>query len=189
MATHVYPYVFSFKNHKGTRETRVVLIESSRTRKGDWVIRAQGSWDDQWSTVVNVTKRFGSFLDASIYETKKFALQSGTYEFSREQMGGKLGYSWNIFFWNLMRWSFVRAVAVDFNVRVLEDELYDNPAKIEAALNAIPDPTHVVGQAKDNLSLSGPVAWQYEGLSYGYPYLSDLENILAKIRFKIETNY
>lgn len=196
MSSNVYPFVFSYKTLSARRDTRtqIVLLDTTRSRKGDWVIRAKDGWDESWATVVNVDQTFGHFLTLSRVETKVFqgikSKQEGKkvpFQVSRELEGGKLGYSRNTFFWNVLRWSFVTAL-VDGYVSSVENYIYS--LKLEEKLHDLPTPVEIEGKERSKLTtLPESLQWQYAGLDYHFDYLKRLEKILKPIEFKILTHF
>lgn len=199
MASHVYPFVFSFKPRNKNTETRVVLLDTTRSRKGDWVIRVKDGWDEPWATIVNVDKTFGSFLTFSRSETKHFQVKPIVIDgvsveakrpeikARRELEGGKLGYSRGAFFWNVLRWSFVQAIANGY-VHSLDDYLYED--EFDRKLNELPDPTEIEGKKRTGIEkLPDYLQWEYAGLDYNFDYLQKLEKILKPINFKILTHF
>lgn len=204
MSTHVYPYVFSFRERSSNGQTfprtHVVLIESTRSRKKDWVLRAKDGWDNEWCTVINVPERFKAFMAASKYEQKGFEhkakilevygvskeMPANRYMMMREAMGGHLGYSYNTFFWNMMHFAFVEAIRKS-HVFVLEDEVHNLTDHFTEKLEAIPSPDMIPGKPLDHdiSSLSEAFQWQIEGLNYGFDYHAALEEALKPLNFKL----
>lgn len=194
--SNVFPYVVSFRE-KTTggpthRRQHVILIESSRSRKKDWVLRAKDGWDTEWSTVVNVSQRFEEFFKTHQIEKTEFPRAcGGTYEAERD-FYGTLGYTHNTFFWNLMRWGLVEAIRGTF-VSVLEDETNALTPHFEKMLKEIPAPDEVKGKEVERLEdpsgLAPALVWVTQGLNFNYPYISTLEEVYKSISLNIDANF
>lgn len=198
MASRAYPITYSFldqTSRKRGRITHCAIIETSLSRKKEWVIRSKSHWDDEFTTVVNCDQHFKEFFAASIYETREFIVGGSangtvrTHPRHREQMGGKLGYERGTFFWNLMGWAFVSAHA-NMLIHTLEDAAEERHID---ALKALPEPHAIAGKERDRLSDGGiaqeyreEFEWSTAGLEYQFDYYSEMVRILKPIGFRID---
>lgn len=184
--SHVYPVTYTFVDHDGSQPTYNCLIESTRTRRKQWVIRVKESCDEPWSTVLNCDDEFGDFMRASKKESREVKAPMGTWVVHRELMGGLLGYDGCTWFWNVVGYAFARALG-DFHIHTHEDAVSGQRSDLEGRLGALPDPTQLRGTPRETADFgdSDTLRWQYEGPDYTFDYHEAVERILAPIGFKV----